>query len=88
MPTLVLYQQSKNFRLVAQNLDEYMNLRLGRNIPKQMYGKICKVGDKEKAIKIAQQKLEQHKREGKTKPSMCLCTTMHELVEEIIRKIQ
>ena len=50
----------------------------------QMYGKICKAGDEEKAIQIAQQKLEQCKREGKTKPSeMCPCTTVHELVGEI-----
>lgn len=47
----------------------------------QMYGKIYKVGDEEKAIQIAQQKLEQCKIEGKTKPSeMCPCTTVHELV--------
>lgn len=47
----------------------------------QMYRKICKAGDEEKAIQIAQQKLEQCKREGKTKPSeMCPCTTVHELV--------
>ena len=32
----------------------------------QMYGKLCKAGDEEKAIQIAQQKLEQCKREGKT----------------------
>ncbi|MEE0036815.1 MAG: RloB family protein [Lachnospiraceae bacterium] len=50
----------------------------------QMYGKLCKSGDEEKAIKIAQQKLEQCIREGKTKPSeMCPCTTVHELVGEI-----
>lgn len=34
----------------------------------QMYGKLCKSGDEEKAIQIAQQKLEQCSREGKTKP--------------------
>ncbi len=50
----------------------------------QMYRKLCKSGDEEKAIKIAQQKLEQCIREGKTKPSeMCPCTTVHELVGEI-----
>ena len=55
----------------------------------QMYGKICKAGDEEKAIQIAQQKLEQCKREGKTKPSeMCPCTTVHELVGEIKAKIK
>ena len=53
-----------------------------------MYGKLCKAGDEEKAIQIAQQKLEQCKREGKTKPSeMCPCTTVHELVGEIKGKI-
>ncbi len=31
----------------------------------QMYGKLCKAGDEEKAIKIAQQKLEQCKRKCK-----------------------
>ena len=50
----------------------------------QMYGKICRVGDEEKAIQIARRKLEQCVREGKTKPSeMCPCTTVHELVGEI-----
>lgn len=43
----------------------------------QMYGKLCKFGDEEKAIQIAQQKLEQCSREGKTKPSeMWPCTTV------------
>ncbi len=55
----------------------------------QMYRKICKAGDEIKAIQIARQKLEQCKREGKTKPSeMCPCTTVHELVGEIKEKIQ
>lgn len=52
-----------------------------------MYGKLCKVGDEDKAIRIARQKLEQCIREGKTKPSeMCPCTTVHELVGEIKAK--
>ena len=34
-----------------------------------MYEKLGKAGDEEKAIQIARQKLEQCKREGKTKPS-------------------
>lgn len=56
---------------------------------KQMYEKICKAGDEDRAIKIAQQKVEQCIRDGKTKPSeMCPCTTVHELVGEIKRKIQ
>lgn len=54
-----------------------------------MYGKLCKAGDEEKAIHIAQQKLEQCKREGKTKPSeMYPCTTVHELMEEIKEKVR
>lgn len=54
----------------------------------QMYGKICKAGDEKKAIQIAQQKLEQCIREGKTKPSeMFPCTTVHELVGEIKEKV-
>lgn len=54
----------------------------------QMYEKLCKAGDEEKAIQIAQQKLEQCIREGKTKPSvMCPCTTAHELVSGIKGKI-
>lgn len=53
----------------------------------QMYGKLCKYGDEEKAMQIAQQKLEQSIREGKIKPSeMCPCTTVHELVNEIQKK--
>lgn len=45
----------------------------------QMYGKLCKAGDEEKAIQIAQQKFEQCKREGKIKPSeMCPCTSWWE----------
>lgn len=53
-----------------------------------MYSRICKNGDEEKAIRIAQQKLEQCIRDGKVKPSeMWPCTTVHELVGEIKRKI-
>ena len=54
----------------------------------QMYEKLCKAGDEEKAIQIAQQKLEQCIREGKTKPSeMCPCTMVHELVRKIKGKV-
>ena len=56
---------------------------------KQMYGKLSKACDEEKAIQIAQYKLEQCIREGKTKPSeMCPCTTVHELVGEIKGKVR
>lgn len=55
----------------------------------RIYQKICNAGDEKKAIQIAQQKLEQHRREGKQKPSeMCPCTTVHNLVDEIKRKIE
>lgn len=54
----------------------------------QMYKKLCKDGNEEKAIQIAKQKLEQCIREGKIKPSeMCPCTTVHELVREIKGKV-
>lgn len=53
----------------------------------QLYGKLCKYGDEETAIVIAQRKLEQCIRDGKVKPSeMCPCTTVHELVGEIKQK--
>ena len=53
-----------------------------------MYSRISRNGDEEKAIRIAQQKLEQCIRDGKVKPSeMWPCTTVHELVGEIRRKI-
>ena len=55
----------------------------------QMYGKLSKAGDEEKAIQIAQYKREQCIREGKTKPlEMCPCTTVHELVGEINGKVR
>ena len=55
----------------------------------QMYGKLCKFGNEENAIRIAEKKLEQCIREGKTKPSeMYPCTTVHELIGEIKRKIR
>ena len=50
----------------------------------KMYGKISNAGNEEKAIQIAQQKLEQCEREGKKKPSeLCPGTTLHRLVGEI-----
>ena len=55
----------------------------------QMYGRICKNGDEQKAIQIAHQKLEQCKREGKANPSeMCPGTTVYELVGEIKNRKQ
>ena len=54
-----------------------------------MYDKLCKAGDEEKAIQVAQQKLKQCEREGKKKPSeMYPCTTVHKLVGEIKRNVR
>ena len=56
-------------------------------VDEKLYGKLCMTGDEEKAIQIAQKKLEQCERDGKTKPSeMCPGTTVHKLVGEIKRK--
>ncbi len=53
-----------------------------------IYRRICKYGDEEKAVIIARQKLEQCERDGKVKPSeMWPCTTVYELVRKIKRKI-
>ncbi len=53
----------------------------------QIYPRLCLNGDEEKAIKLANQKLEQCKREGKVIPSqMWPCTTVQELVGEIHKK--
>ncbi len=52
-----------------------------------MYVRLCRAGNEEKAIQIAKQKIKQYEREGKNKPSeMCPCTTVHELVSEIRSK--
>lgn len=53
-----------------------------------IYSRICKNGDEEKAIRVAEQKLDQCIRDGKETPSeMWPCTTVHELVGEIRIKI-
>ena len=44
-------------------------------------------GDEEKAIEVAESRIEQHKRDGKKQPSeMCSATTVHVLVQEIREK--
>jgi hypothetical protein len=76
----------------CSNFGQVYEMKIGQKYSKsdeKMYGKLCMVGDEEKAIQIAQQKLEQCEREGKTKPSeMCPCTMVHKLVSEIRGKIQ
>ena len=55
---------------------------------KDIYRRIVETGDEDKALKIAQQKLEQAIRNGYEKPSeMVPCTTVHELVGEIRNKV-
>lgn len=51
---------------------------------KQLYAKLSRFGDENKAIQIAEEKWEQCLREEKTKPSkMCPCTAVYKLVKEI-----
>lgn len=53
-----------------------------------IYEKLNRFGNEEKAIRLAQQKLEEHKANCKDKPSeMCPCTTVHCLVKEIKSKV-
>lgn len=54
----------------------------------EVYEKIFRTGDEEKALQIARQKHEQCVRDGKNAPSqMCPCTTVYQLVEEIRGKV-
>lgn len=53
----------------------------------QIYSRLCATGNEEKALEIADKKLKQCKREGKTIPSkMYPCTTVHKLIGEINSK--
>lgn len=55
----------------------------------EIYMKLNRFGDEQRAIEIAAQKFEEHKRNGKDKPSdMSPCTTMHLLVGEIKEKTE
>ena len=54
-----------------------------------IYRKLNQFGDEHQAIKIAEEKIEEHKRNGNNKPSdMSPGTTIHVLVEEIKNKIK
>lgn len=54
-----------------------------------IYDKLNRFGDEQNAIHIAELKIIQHQRDCKHKPSqMQPCTTLHELVKEIRRKIE
>lgn len=53
-----------------------------------IYSKLCRFGDEKQAFIIAKQKLKEHQRNDKNKPSdMCPATTVYSLVEEIKNKI-
>ena len=55
----------------------------------ELYKKLTRFGDETNAIQLARQKYEEHRRNGKSKPSaMCPCTMVHLLVEEIKSKIK
>ena len=55
---------------------------------KAIYQKLCRFGDEQQAINIAQRKLDEHTRDGTNEPSkMCPCTTVHVLIEEIAKKV-
>lgn len=54
---------------------------------KDMYQRLIKFGEEEKALNRAKQKYQQCIQNGNTIPSqMCPCTTVHELVGEIRQK--
>jgi len=53
-----------------------------------VYRKLCRFGDEEQAIRIAKQKNLEHQRNRITSPSeMCPATTVHILVEKIMKSI-
>ncbi|MBO6179528.1 MAG: RloB domain-containing protein [Selenomonadaceae bacterium] len=55
----------------------------------QLYSRLCKCGDEQRAIVCAEKKMKQCKSEGKNAPSnMCPATTIYKLVKEIREKIE
>ena len=55
---------------------------------KDIYVKLNRYGNERQAIKLAEQKYNQHILSGNKKPTdMCPCTTLHCLVREIKSKI-
>lgn len=54
---------------------------------KRLYERLIKYGDETGAIRLAQKRLEQHQKAGRTTPSeMSPCTTVHRLIEELRNK--
>ena len=53
-----------------------------------IYAKLCSSGDEAGAIRRAEQRLQEHRKNGETTPSKLIpCTTLHRLVQEIRSKI-
>ena len=87
---------SKGIIVVGGTEEEHYNL-LGKDrlhpiinvYPEEndIYNKLCKYGNENAAIKLAEQKLTEQIRNGVELPSkMCPCTTLHLLVKEIKNK--
>ena len=58
-----------------------------RKDDKAIYRKLIAIGNEDTAISLAARRLNEHKRDGKEKPSeMCPCTTVYSLVQEIKQK--
>lgn len=53
----------------------------------EIYQKLCRYGNEERAVEIARNKLAEHSRNCISRPSeMCPCTTVHTLIAEITSK--
>lgn len=76
--------------ICCQRFAEIFEKRTGQKYEKsnrQNYNFLTRYGDENKAIKIAEEKLQHYLSNGQVTPSkMCPCTTLHHLVDEILRK--
>ena len=71
----------------AQKFEQVTRQEYNKSDP-AIYQKLRRHGDEKRAIEIAQKKLAEHIRNLNGNPSeMCPCTTIHNLVKEIIGKI-
>lgn len=53
----------------------------------EIYDKLCLFGDEKAAVRIAENKIMEHRRNDKAKPSEMLpATTVHRLIDEIRQK--
>ena len=81
MPTLLESQKCcSEFGHIYERETGQKYKKADENLYEKVYGN----GDEEGALRLAKQRLEQHAREGKEKPSeMCPATAVHQLVGEI-----